>query len=349
MRGENEESWVLVVKGNLCQGPFGACSRKRLLGTLVHRFHLAASHHKALLERVILPRCNRDIAAALRQRQAQTPHAGLSDDGGGGLEREDENGPSQGTSFLGVEVAIDWETIEEGFDELALRHLAAWGGYFSLAQVALAFKHLASSAPCAPPPNDSVKDWGAVVKRVVVRHIPGLNITRKRCFVEGETLYIDGVWEADGWRAGFRYHQIVDARLLSASTFFSLPPPPPLLLLNQPKGTLIRANSMQQVLTQTRKLGRCSRDDEMKLKHLKQIIDSTKSLGDNTDHLKWVLSQPCFHQPVLHTSHRSLADSWRPDCTIDYRTKRSRTPSTSACSLLSPKGKSIFRDGTASK
>jgi hypothetical protein len=188
-----EEVWVLTVKGNFGQGALGGFSRKRLLSTLTRRLKLITPHHKALLDHFILPRCNKDIAQAIANAE-------------GGREREEAL--HVGTTKIQVE--IDWETLDEEEDERALRNLAAWGGYYSLTQVSLAFCHLvaASSSPfLGRRPN-----WGEVVRKVVVRHVPGQDSTRKRCSVDhvGGVLYIDGVWETDGWQAGFTHTQIAE-------------------------------------------------------------------------------------------------------------------------------------------
>ena len=206
---EDEEVWVLTLRGNFGQGALGGFSRKRLISTLTRRLKLTALHHKALLDHVILPRCNAQLLAlaAAGDSTDDRPEA-----------TSDDNEPVRGSSgAVAVQVAIDWETIDECDDERALRNLAAWGGHYSLAQVALAFTELAKrwkTAECV----------SAVAQRVVVRHVPGQDATRKRCFVEAGTLYIDGVWELDGWQAGFQHHQIAEVwlrvvlRVLSCGT-----------------------------------------------------------------------------------------------------------------------------------
>ncbi|ELR20749.1 uncharacterized protein ACA1_054950 [Acanthamoeba castellanii str. Neff] len=247
---EDEEVWVLTLRGNFGQGALGGFSRKRLISTLTRRLKLTALHHKALLDHVILPRCNAQLLA-LAGGDSTNDSPKATDDEDDELVR--------GSGVVAVQVAIDWETIDECDDERALRNLAAWCGHYSLAQVALAFTELAErwkTAECV----------SAVVQRVVVRHVPGQDATRKRCFVEAGTLYIDGVWELDGWQAGFRHHQIAEVWL-------------------------------RVVLKQTHYLATCPHRGKKKFKYLKRALQSTNVLNGHVDYLKRILSQPCFQQP----------------------------------------------------
>jgi hypothetical protein len=64
------------------------------------------------------------------------------------------------------------------------------------------------------------------------------------------------------------------------------------------------------VLKQTHYLATCPHRGKKKFKYLKRALQSTNVLNGHVDYLKWILSQPCFQQPVLspahvtHTHHR---------------------------------------------
>jgi hypothetical protein len=52
------------------------------------------------------------------------------------------------------------------------------------------------------------------------------------------------------------------------------------------------------VLNQAYKLRRCPPQGEKKFKYLRDAIQSTNAVNGHIGYLKWILSHPCFQQPV---------------------------------------------------